>query len=477
MRKQVYLFELDSVRNSKAEIERAQKALFEEIILNGNSVVLSFNQLADSRGFLRSLANTDTSEQIIHMFELGHLKVAQYYRRDNTLVRTASQYFQQALSTPDSFHFSTFEGLNLTHDDIHDIHQAITFCDLPLLQQKAPNNTWNYIINVVTMVIAMSQSRFSIAEPIKSHISLHELIMLFLNSRDRLLSSLQVQPEQAASTDKLISAISNNSVHELLSNINGTLPPKSNCRTVWKNHIYEYLKKDTLYTDTCHIADLIIDLLYNYVVESGIKNVCKHYDGEAGISDSFWQDFASRLIMYWRDSQDINNSSCKVHYYQDEKPDLDNWILSSVQLAPWDTADRIIEKIDTIPQSTETSEQNHSEQIKSQKIYLNKRFRKIIGTIGASIFLFVFINTILGWIQGAVEPDFHNILILTILFAFISTIAFGIIGSLISNKIHLADLLDSLNLFKVTIKDIRVTKKQPRGISYYRKSAENENNE
>lgn len=248
MRKQVYLFELDSVRNSKAEIERAQKALFEEIILNGNSVVLSFNQLADSRGFLRSLANTDTSEQIIHMFELGHLKVAQYYRRDNTLVRTASQYFQQALSTPDSFHFSTFEGLNLTHDDIHDIHQAITFCDLPLLQQKAPNNTWNYIINVVTMVIAMSQSRFSIAEPIKSHISLHELIMLFLNSRDRLLSSLQVQPEQAASTDKLISAISNNSVHELLSNINGTLPPKSNCRTVWKNHIYEYLKKDTLYT-------------------------------------------------------------------------------------------------------------------------------------------------------------------------------------------------------------------------------------
>ena len=200
MRKQVYLFELDSVRNSKAEIERAQKALFEEIILNGNSVVLSFNQLSDSRGFLRSLAN-------IHMFELGHLKVAQYYKQDNTLVRTASQYFQQALSTPDSFHFSTFEGLNLTHDDIHDIHQAITFCDLPLLQQKAHNDTWNYVINVVTMVIAMSQSQFSTAEPIKSHISLHELITLFLNSRDRLLSSLQSQPKQAASTDKLISAI------------------------------------------------------------------------------------------------------------------------------------------------------------------------------------------------------------------------------------------------------------------------------
>lgn len=477
MRKQVYLFELDSVRNSKAEIERAQKALFEEIILNGNSVVLSFNQLSDSRGFLRSLANTDTSKQIIHMFELGHLKVAQYYRQGDTLVRTASQYFQQALSTPDSFHFSTFEGLNLTHDDIHDIYHAITFCDIPLLQQKASTYTWNYVINVVTMIIAMSQSQFSTAEPIKSHISLHELIILFLNNRDRLLTSLQSQTKQNAPTGKLISAISNNSVHELLGNINDTLPPNSNSRSVWKNHIYEYLSANVTYADTCHIADLIIDLLYNYVVESGIKNVCKHYDGETGISESFWNDFASRLIMYWNDSQNINNLSGKVHYYQDEKPDLDNWISNSVQLAPWDTADRIVEKVGPIPLSNETYEQNHLTQIKSQKIYLSKRFRKIIGTIGASMILFVFVNTILGWIQGAVEPDFHNILILTILFAFISTIAFSIIGSIISNKIHLADLLDSFNLFKSTIKDIRVTKKQPRGISYYRKSADNENKE
>ena len=37
----VYLFELDSVRNSKAEIIKGQQALFEEIVMNGNQVVLS----------------------------------------------------------------------------------------------------------------------------------------------------------------------------------------------------------------------------------------------------------------------------------------------------------------------------------------------------------------------------------------------------------------------------------------------------
>lgn len=36
MNKSVYLYELDSVRNSKEEIQYAQEQMFREIILNGN---------------------------------------------------------------------------------------------------------------------------------------------------------------------------------------------------------------------------------------------------------------------------------------------------------------------------------------------------------------------------------------------------------------------------------------------------------
>ena len=48
-RKYVYLFELDSVRKTDKEIIAGQKALYTEIVENGNIVVLTFNQLIDSR--------------------------------------------------------------------------------------------------------------------------------------------------------------------------------------------------------------------------------------------------------------------------------------------------------------------------------------------------------------------------------------------------------------------------------------------
>ena len=88
----VYLFELDSVRNSKAEIIKGQQALFEEIVMNGNQVVLSFNQLTDSEAFLSILENEEAYEEMIGLFRCGALRVSQFGR-----FRTASQYIQNAI--------------------------------------------------------------------------------------------------------------------------------------------------------------------------------------------------------------------------------------------------------------------------------------------------------------------------------------------------------------------------------------------
>ena len=55
MRKYVYLFELDSVRKTNAEIIAGQRALYDEIVKNGNIVVLTYNQLIDSRAFFSLL--------------------------------------------------------------------------------------------------------------------------------------------------------------------------------------------------------------------------------------------------------------------------------------------------------------------------------------------------------------------------------------------------------------------------------------
>ena len=74
MRRFVYLFELDSVRNSKKEIQRGQQALFEEIVKKGNTVVLSFNQLTDSEAFLCAIRDEKAYEQMVQLFALGAIK-------------------------------------------------------------------------------------------------------------------------------------------------------------------------------------------------------------------------------------------------------------------------------------------------------------------------------------------------------------------------------------------------------------------
>lgn len=47
MGKLVYLFELDSIRNADDQMESAMSALFHEIVMNGNAVAITYNQLFD----------------------------------------------------------------------------------------------------------------------------------------------------------------------------------------------------------------------------------------------------------------------------------------------------------------------------------------------------------------------------------------------------------------------------------------------
>ena len=60
----VYLFELDSVRKSDEEVLVAQQALYDEIVGNGNCVVLALNQLTDSRAIM-SMLHSDEQAKIL----------------------------------------------------------------------------------------------------------------------------------------------------------------------------------------------------------------------------------------------------------------------------------------------------------------------------------------------------------------------------------------------------------------------------
>lgn len=70
MNKLVYLYELDSTRISPWEIDRGRKALYEEIVMRGNRVVLTFQQLTDSKIFLELLKDKKDFEIITSLFEM-----------------------------------------------------------------------------------------------------------------------------------------------------------------------------------------------------------------------------------------------------------------------------------------------------------------------------------------------------------------------------------------------------------------------
>ena len=101
LKKYVYLFELDSVRKTDKEIMIGQKALYDEIVGNGNIVVLTYNQFVDSRGFFSLFENTDYYDSLVGLFESGYIKLSQY-----SDVRSISQYLINSLSYERSFIYS-----------------------------------------------------------------------------------------------------------------------------------------------------------------------------------------------------------------------------------------------------------------------------------------------------------------------------------------------------------------------------------
>ena len=137
----VYLHEFDSVRNSISEIEYAHRALFEEIVLNGNRVVLPFNQLTDSSAFVSLIQDDKAYNWIRELFEGGYLSVSLY--RD---VRTASQYSQNAinkclddedgLAKNDVFYFSALPVKSTEKNLLKCMSDVLKFNDLTLLESR-----------------------------------------------------------------------------------------------------------------------------------------------------------------------------------------------------------------------------------------------------------------------------------------------------------------------------------------------------
>ena len=131
MKKQVFLFELDSVRKTDDEIIVGQKTLYDEIVRNGNIVVLTYNQLIDSRAFFSLLNNKNYYDSFIKLFELGVIKVSQYGR-----IRTLTQYLLNTIDSENNkFLYSALPLKRSQRRLIALIRRSLIYSDLSEIQE------------------------------------------------------------------------------------------------------------------------------------------------------------------------------------------------------------------------------------------------------------------------------------------------------------------------------------------------------
>jgi len=447
MSKLVYLYELDSVRKSKKQIEAGQAALFEEIAVNGNSVVLSFNQLTDSQAFLVALEDERSFQVIIKLFEIGVIKISPYGD-----TRTASKYVQDALKKvlnikedkedkeekdkKDNFVFSALPIRFNNEEDKElgrKIFEAIKYGDIQGLKEKISlasseedKKKIYFLIRFVKLVLLLSTGDY--ARNLKKDDDGYKFIDFMdtlINFEEKIISFLPEVKEALCIIKKIKKNIKDNK-----KNINS--------RSVW----YDKLSQ-TENTKDMYNASLIIDLCYNYAVEESISNISKHYTELD--SNSFWCDFKERFKQYLEDKVGRGHEFTPL-----DKVQLPSYKdINKDKLPPWTSVNWMIGEFE----KRERSVQNNSNSKKDEDNIKKWQRQQIVWFIKYFIGLFGYIVLFVGinfFINKACEH--FEILMVTYLSKWwgmgistgISIFVFGIVSDIINIIFKMPDLIECI---------------------------------
>lgn len=303
-RKYVYLFELDSIRKTNEEIIAGQNALYNEIVGNGNIVVLTFNQFIDSRGFFSLLSNHEYRKCILTLFEKGAICFSQYND-----IKTLSQYWLNAMEDGKKFIYSaiplkytqsklvailrrslmysdlseiysyTKEGWNRTAEELDELFPNE---DLSMAQMQNVVRQLYFLLSV-TLQLSVMKDIYVPAKERQQEFEFYPMLnkIFMLDSPDDVLWKKAINKIKSLEAYKRKTPSNNRSdyLREL---------SKINQEEFWKEN------------STIQYAMDIINNCYNYVCELSIRNVSKHYDieelkhQEMGMP-TFREDFFTRL--------------------------------------------------------------------------------------------------------------------------------------------------------------------------------------
>ena len=453
MNKSVYLYELDSVRNSKEEIQYAQERMFREIILNGNQVILTMNQLADSRAFLAAIENENTFEPFFELCQMGVIRISQYGS-----LRTPSQYFQgkieeflkKAEKTESEKSAFIYSGVPVAHDDavmLRQLLKALRYSDPECLRELSGYNEENYseekieyLIRYVKTLLALSVNAFSLNPPKKV-------------KQKKLTEYLH----------EIAYPLTDQGTVEILKGVEKdlSLQNRQEYRSDWHIYLHENEKGKK-----AEYAEAVLDLCYNLTTEDSIYGISKHYDPKDIESCREW--FKSKLKDYWE--KDI----APIHVFPAK--DSTTWELYQGKLPDWSCAIRILQ-MKNVQETLELKPALENEELQTGSRYevgmekelkewdksIHKGIKRNIIDALIGVVIFVGIELGMNYLQDIVSVEGELSLAVTIGLAVLQVIAFGILSSWISGMIShwwtSCDILDSIEELTRTWADLKIVRK------------------
>ena len=453
----VYLFELDSVRNSNEEIAIGQKAMYEEIVRNGNQVVMSFNQLTDSEAFLSLIRDSEneTYQRILALFQCGAIKVS-LYNAGSSSMRTASQYMQRAVSKciEKQNNAFIFSGMPVTYNDEYHLRlfqTALANSDLTIIEeqwQREPGSALSeeeqkvvtYMQRFARLILEISTQKMSSNPPKTDE---KKPLMYFMNeiwglgeSNNAFLEKLSLLAGEDMGKIMPYAVSKLRKIKESIGDA-GLLENRSN----WHN----YLKAEEMSDAGC-MAEAIVDLCYNYTVEDSILNAAKHYSDHSELVE----DIVCRLTSYWKQYR----QGIHVFYQKDSNLVMGGYVES----LHWDTALHIAQihsKNDDHGNGRETNgyEKMIGMQRKRWDLHVLKSIAVKMATIVFFVFLFVFSEMVTGAMEDFFVQQTDKIIVSPILSSILDIVLFGIFSSLISMLFGIPDIIECIQGICTTVRD------------------------
>jgi ADP-ribose pyrophosphatase YjhB (NUDIX family) len=319
--KYVYLFELDSVRNSDKEIMAAQQALYDEIVTHGNIVVMTYNQLADSCGFFRLLTNNKYYQNLLQLFEGGRIRISQF-----SDIRTISQYLQDSVDEDRQFYYSALP-LKFTQKRLLAlVRRSLACSDLSEIRKYLPGGTGTKeeLLDLFLEVLPQEDHSFELKSRSEEEIpqlqkimqSLYDFlhIILQLSSNPAIyLSPRDPEELRGLRMHDILEMVmdldwpeEDSLRHPAFQIIQSLLEKGKDNRSIYLRQLKVLAEDSRNDKQVLQYAEAIIDLCYNYTMEISIYNTSKRYnvaelqDREAP-KPTFQKDFLHRLKEYWRD--------------------------------------------------------------------------------------------------------------------------------------------------------------------------------